>query len=156
MQEDPNAVATIVHAAMPDTAIAIVGELIPIVAIVMGLGIGMLTLYLDFRKKREMFQLYHAERMAAIEKGIELPPLPPEFFKDYRRREVTPARHRRWGLIWVLVGIAFTAALWGTGDKDFWWGLMPIAVGVAYLVSSRLESAELAKSSNGQGPPAQP
>jgi len=38
-------------------------------------------MWLDFRKKRELFQLHHAERMAAIEKGIDLPasndPRPP-------------------------------------------------------------------------------
>ena len=47
----------------------------------MGLGVGMLKLYLDYRKKREVIQLHHAERMAAIDKGIELPSLPPNSFR---------------------------------------------------------------------------
>jgi hypothetical protein len=39
-----------------DNAVAIIGVLIPIVAIVMGLGIGMLKLSLDYRKKREILR----------------------------------------------------------------------------------------------------
>src|SRR5580658_1417162 len=101
VQDDPSAVSTMVQTAMPhsDNVIPILGELIPIIAIVMGLSVAMLCLYLDFRKKRELFQLYHAERMAAIEKGIELPPLPPEFFGDSGDREPKASRHRRQGLI---------------------------------------------------------
>jgi hypothetical protein len=74
--------------------VAILSMVIPIVAIIMGVGIGMLSLLLQFRRKRDMFQLYHAERMAAIEKGIELPPLPPEFFQDTGRTAPAPVRHR--------------------------------------------------------------
>jgi hypothetical protein len=76
---DPNEVSHAVSQ-VSDNAVAIIGVLIPIVAIVMGLGIGMLKLSLDYRKKREILQAHHAERMAAIEKGIELPPLPPQFY----------------------------------------------------------------------------
>ena len=65
---------------------AIIGVMIPIVAIVMGVGIGMLSLFLDYRKKREMFAMHHKERLAAIDKGMEVPPLPAEFFQDTRRR----------------------------------------------------------------------
>jgi hypothetical protein len=43
---------------------------LPIVAIV--LGIGMLALWFDCRKKRVFFEWHHKERMAAIEKGMEV------------------------------------------------------------------------------------
>ena len=56
--------------------------LIPILAIVMTIGAGMLKLYLNYQKRKDMFALYHQERMAAIEKGIELPPLPEDFFRE--------------------------------------------------------------------------
>lgn len=154
MDADPSNVASLVQAAMPSTAIAIVGELVPILAIVMGIGIGMLSLYLDFRKKREMFQLFHAERMAAIEKGIELPPLPPEFFGNYRDPESAVSRNRRRGLILLFAGIATTVALLGTANRHVWWGLLPIALGAAYLVSSRFESTDLKKTSRNGEPPA--
>jgi hypothetical protein len=63
---------------MSDTVLA----LIPIVAIVMAFGSGMLKLYLDYRKRTETFALYHQERMAAIDKGIDLPPWPEGFFRE--------------------------------------------------------------------------
>ncbi len=112
--------------------------LIPIVAIVMSLGVGMLSIWLDYRKKREMFQLHHAERMAAIEKGIELPPLPPEFFRGRDRTRSAYCDLRR-GFMWLLIGFAVTAALWGTHNNNAWWGLVPSAVGVAYLLAYWVE-----------------
>src|SRR5215472_1893751 len=84
--------------------------MIPIAAIVLGIGAGMLAIWVDYRKKREFFQLHHAERMAAIEKGIEVPPLPPEFFANYRKQR-TPEDALRHGLLWLFVGIAVTVAL---------------------------------------------
>jgi len=159
VQDDPNAVSTLVHTAMPhtDNVLAIIGELIPIIAIVMGLSVAMLCLYLDFRKKRELFQLHHAERMAAIEKGIELPPLPPEFFGEYRNREPRASRHRRQGLLLSFLGIAISVGMWGSShERGAWWGLVFVAVGAAFLLSSRFESAESLKLSKGEDPHAQP
>jgi hypothetical protein len=109
---------------------------VPITAIVMGVGIGMLGLWLDYRKKREIFELHHKERMAAIEKGMEVPPLPAELFRDYRRRR-TPADYLRRGLIWLLIGIAIVIALLATpdaGPKAAYWGLVPAAFGLAQLI----------------------
>src|ERR1700735_3890801 len=96
--------AAMSHADLP----AILSMMIPIVAIVFGIGVAMLGLWFDFRKKREMFQLHHAERMAAIEKGIDVPPLPPEFFRDFKKRNVSPTAYLRRGLMWLLIGIAVT------------------------------------------------
>jgi hypothetical protein len=143
-------------------AVPIVGELIPIVAIVLGIGFVMLRVYLDFRRRRELYQLYHAERMAAIEKGIELPPLPTDFFKDTRVREAAAVRHRRMGLTLLLIGASVGAALWGTGNRGAWWGLVPAAWGLALLLSSRFEAKEqasapgstnLGRDSGGASPP---
>jgi len=116
----------------PSDSIAV---FIPIVAIVMGIGIGMLSLFLDYRKKRDMFAMHHQERMAAIEKGMELPPLPPEFFQEARRSKMrVPSDFLRRGLFWLLVGGAITVALKATHDADYLWGLVPMAVGAAYLL----------------------
>lgn len=109
---------------------------IPIVAIIMGFGIGMLGLWFDYRKKREIFELHHKERMAAIEKGMDLPPLPAELFRDSRRRR-EPADYLRRGLVWLLVGIAIVIALLttpGAGPQGAFWGLLPAAVGLAQLI----------------------
>lgn len=128
-----------------DTAVAIVGELIPIVAIVLGIGIAMLSVYLDFRKKRELVQAYHAERMAAIEKGIEIPPLPEELLHSGMKRDATPTRHRRNGLILLLLGIAISGAMLAQHNPGAWWGAVPAAIGLALLISARLEARELAR-----------
>lgn len=135
-------------------AVAVVGELIPIAAIVLGIGVAMLAMYFEFRKKRELFQLYHAERMAAIEKGIELPALPEEFFKDAGRREPLPARNRRIGLIFLFVGGAVTLALWGSGGGVWWWGLVPVALGLAFLLAAWFEIREQARRLSDQEPSA--
>jgi hypothetical protein len=128
--------------------------LIPITAIIMGIGWAMLSIWLDYRKKREIYQLYHAERLAAIEKGIDVPPLPVEFFQSRRADESAPRRHRRFGLLLTFLGVALTVALWGTGQRGYLWGLVPLAIGVAYLLSSFLEAREQPPPSDGsQAPP---
>jgi hypothetical protein len=108
---------------------------IPIVAIVMGIGIGMLSIYFDYRKKQDMFALHHKERLAAIEKGMDVPPLPPEFFQDGRRsRPRTHGDCLRRGLVLLFVGAAVTAALYNTVRSWYLWGLVPAAVGAAQLL----------------------
>ena len=110
--------------------------LIPISGITLGLGTAMLKLWLDYRKKRDLFQLHHAERMAAIDRGIDLPPLPPQFFADYQRASTD---YLRYALIWLFAGIAFTVALSVTSQALWVWGLIPVAVGIAYLAFYQVE-----------------
>jgi Domain of unknown function (DUF6249) len=126
-----------------------VAVVIPVIAILMGVGFAMLNIWLDHRKKREIYQLYHSERMAAIEKGIEVPPLPAEFFQTVRHRgEPAPTRHRRIGLILTFLGIALTAALW-TVRLQYGWGFLPLSIGLGYLLSSFLEAREQRPPSGG-------
>lgn len=129
---------------------SILGALVPVVAIVFGIGIGMLGMYFEFRRKREIIQLHHAERMAAIEKGIELPPLPQDYFTGRRcGRSNTPERMRRKGFILLFAGVAITVGLWGSrsaGHGSFWWGLLPAAIGVAYLLTAFLDMRDLRRS----------
>jgi hypothetical protein len=108
---------------------------IPVIAIVLGITCAMFGLYLDFRKKRDFVQLYHAERMAAIEKGIELPPLPEEYFSGRSGRHSSPARTRRTGLILLFLGIAITLGL-----------------GLAFLLAAVVEFRELRQESGGEPP----
>jgi hypothetical protein len=144
---------------LPDNAVAVIGVLIPIVAIVMGLGIGMLKVWLDYRKKREILQAHHAERMAAIEKGIELPPLPPQFYgsatsslpadvvQDQLKGRHVGLQSLRSGLVWLLIGIAVSVALYADHDHGgsraaAWWGGVPIAIGLSkllfYFIANRM------------------
>lgn len=110
--------------------------LIPILAITLGCGIPLLAIFLDYRKRKQMFALYHQERMAAIEKGIELPPLPEEFFREDGKGKPRSAHGDfGWGLFWLLGGLALLVALYfndkGTSSL---YALIPVAVGVHYLI----------------------
>jgi len=109
--------------------------MIPIISIFMGIGIAMLAIFLDFRKKRDMFAMHHKERMAAIEKGMEVPPLPPEFFRDGRAcRPRVHGDFLRRGLVLLFVGIAVSAALYNSERDAFLWGLVPAGIGLAQLL----------------------
>jgi hypothetical protein len=114
-----------------------VSLLIPIIAIVMGIGIATLAIFLNYRKRKEMFVLYHQERMAAIEKGIELPPLPDAFFTDdaksYRAR--SPHRPLLVGLVLLFIGLILFAAFYFQGNLNTaLFTLVPAGIGLAYLI----------------------
>ncbi|WP_374675276.1 DUF6249 domain-containing protein [Ideonella sp.] len=117
--------------------------LIPIVAIVMGVGIGMLALWIDYRKKRDIFELHHKERMLAIERGMEVPPLPEALLAGQRdERCRTPGDDLRRGLMWLLVGLAIGVALFLNRSLEAAaWGLIPMAVGAAHLLTYGRHSA---------------
>ena len=125
---------------MNASASEIIAVMIPIVAIIMGVGIGMLSLFLDYRKKTELYALHHKERLAAIDKGMEVPPLPPEFFQDPRRRPRAASDYLRRGLITLLLGAAVTFALYSSSPRDYLWGLVLVAFGLANLIFWFVES----------------
>jgi len=111
----------------------ILALVIPIVAIVMGVGFAMLSNWLDYRKKREIFDLHHKERMAAIEKGMDVPALPQELFESKRDASDSPGCYLRRGFIWLLVGLAVMISLRAEGKSGAYFGLIPAAVGLADL-----------------------
>jgi hypothetical protein len=130
MDASPDSVVQIAHS----SAESILGVMIPIVAIVMGIGIAMLSMWLDYRKKREIFELHHKERMAAIEKGMEVPPLPPELFQGNKRYGRLPTDYLRRGLVWTLAGAGVLIALEMEQERGAWYAIIPVAVGVANLL----------------------
>lgn len=134
--------------------------LIPIVAIVGGLSIPILYILTQFKRRQQLLEQNHKERMAAIERGIELPPLPIEALSDHpqhggdmgRRGWNTPARQLRTGIFWLFVGGALAVVLWVEPDGRPVWALIPIAVGLAKLVFYGL--AAKTELPNGTGPKA--
>lgn len=109
--------------------------LIPIIAIVMGIGSGMLALWLDHQKKTRIFELHHKERMLAIERGMEVPPLPLELLQGRDKPKATLAGSLRWGLVWLFLGVAIAIGhVFNDRSDTAVWALMPIAVGLALLV----------------------
>lgn len=113
---------------------------VAIVSIVFAIGlplsIPIVFLVLDYQKRRRLMELHHAERMAAIERGIEIPPLAADVLSPRRISCSTLLP----GLIFLFVGLALLLGLYGS-DAPFsaflglsLWGLIPTAIGLALLI----------------------
>jgi hypothetical protein len=138
--------------------IPLVSLLIPIVAIIMGIGIGMLALFLKYRRRKDIFSLYHQERMAALEKGVELPPLPDALFNEDGRpcRSYNPRRHLLKGLVGLFFGVGLGIALYMTVGQWAFFALVPIGVGLAHLIYYFVEGKNEAKELEASQPAPQP
>jgi hypothetical protein len=114
----------------------VIGTFIPIVAIVMGVGIGMLAVWSDHRRKAQILEQNHRERMHAIEKGVELPPIPMNLVGGSNGPSTaSAAKALRSGIMLTLIGgILFMAIGVAGGSEGALFGLIPAAVGVANLV----------------------
>ena len=113
----------------------IIGVFIPIVAIVMGIGIGMLSIWTEHKRKAQLLEQFHKERLAALEKGISMPELDRRLVALDEREPATSAKAFRNGLMMLLIGIILYFALNNLlGQKLSLFGLIPAAVGIANLV----------------------
>jgi len=131
----------------------LISLLIPIIIIIMGFGIGMLALWLDYCKKRDIFQLHHAERMAGIEKGIDVPSLPPEFFQSGNQLR-TPYHFLRRGLLWLFLGLSGIPALYFQSEqhKQAWLALILVGWGIADLLIYAFERRRQVTEASGGSP----
>ncbi len=57
-----------------------VAVLIPVIAIVMSLLIPIVYAIVDYRRRRDIVEAHHKERLAAIERGMDIPALPESFY----------------------------------------------------------------------------
>jgi len=119
----------------------IIGVMIPIVAIVMGIGLAMLEVVSSHRRRSQALEQRHRERMAAIEKGIELPPdaNDPEAQLELAKAMRKP-RYLLRGLILTGIGGALLASWSGPSDdviRSLAW--VVTAIGVATLVYHAFE-----------------
>ena len=143
----------------------IIAMFVPILAITLGIGTGMLSLFLNYKKRRDMFTMYHQQRMAAIDKGVDLPPMPAEFFMEDRRHNRLASPHRTLlrGLILLLGSIGAGVALYlNYREIQAFYALIPGGIGLAfilyYLLVGRKEAIRLASATastpvNGTNPP---
>lgn len=124
------------------------GIMIPIVAIVFGLSIPIVAMIVDYRKRRRLIELHHAERMAAIERGMELPPMPLDVLGPGRKR---PQSSLLPGLIWLFVGVGVFLAFGAFADDDdvARFGAIPAGVGVAYLLYYAIEGRKRERQASG-------
>ena len=116
-----------------ENLIPVLGLLIPIISVTVSLGALIVWIVVWYRRRMHEIDCRHKERMAAIDKGLELPP----------ESEPPPApvpagsRYLLRGLVWLGVGLALTfgARDWSTsllGGSG--WGWIAVAVGAAYLI----------------------
>jgi hypothetical protein len=116
-------------------AIELLALFIPIITIVLGVAIAIVWIVTAHRQKVQRFEMRHRERMAAIDKGLDLPadPVEPETVKK--------TGGVRSGLAGLLVGVVLYLALRAVADEDVaLFGLIPSAIGLANLVGWFVES----------------
>jgi hypothetical protein len=119
--------------------------MIPILGIVLGVAVAIIAIVASHREKLKRTELRHRERLAAIERGIELPP-DPEPDVDARKGNSLKS-----GLTGLFIGVVLYFALREVADPAVaLFGLFPAAFGVANLISYFVESRR--KAVNGATP----
>ena len=129
----------------PDAFIPYMIFAIPIVAIVGGITIAIVRSL----GRQRLIELAQQERIAAIQRGVDLaklPPLPQLSMDDDTPIGVPIVEHDRrraqglliGGIVTLAVGIGISAFLAVIQDNDRAWavGLIPIMVGIALLLSA--------------------
>jgi hypothetical protein len=111
----------------------VLGLFVPIIAIFMSLLIPIVYAITDYRRRRDIVEAHHKERLAGIERGMEIPPLPEAFFKPVEKTD--RPRHLLTGMIWLFVGISVGLFLNAVADSNVaFLGLIPAGVGAAFLI----------------------
>jgi hypothetical protein len=115
---------------MPNQEVtALLSLFIPILGIIMGVLIAIAVIFAAHRQKMQRNDMRHKERMAALEKGLEIPPEPVE--SDNGSKVST----LRTGLTGLLVGVVLYFALGAVaGSEVALFGLIPAAIGLANLI----------------------
>ncbi len=109
--------------------------MIPILGIVLGVSVAIIAIVASHREKQKRVELRHRERLAAIERGIEIPP-DPEPESGVKKPSTLKS-----GLSGVLIGAILYFALYRVVSEDVaLFGLIPAALGIATLVSYFVEN----------------
>ena len=120
--------------------------LIPIIAITLSLGTAMLFIIARHRANALELEHRHRERMAAIDRGLDLPVEPVQLARS------APPRYLLRGLVWLGIGLALVVGMRPLLEMDAYSiGWIPVAVGVAYLLFYIFEGRKEPRT--GQTPP---
>ena len=119
----------------------VIGVFIPIVAIIMGVGAGIVAIWSEHRRKAQLLEQNHRARMQAIEKGLELPPLPANLVSGGNGPSTaSAAKSLRSGIMMVLIGVILYVAIDRVGASEAaLFGLIPAAIGFANLVYAAIQ-----------------
>jgi uncharacterized membrane protein YuzA (DUF378 family) len=105
----------------------ILAVMIPLSAIILGISAGIVGIVAKHRQQVQRADLRHRERLAAMDKGVELPPE----LED----PVDRPRYLLKGLVWGFIGIACYFALNAlAGSEESLLAGIPFAIGLAYLI----------------------
>lgn len=112
--------------------------LIPIVFLIGAFAIGIVAMVLNGRAKERR----HRERMFLAEKGMDIPP---ELY-EVQKQEVKENGYkggRIWliilGLLCIFIGLSVMIMLYARGESyDATGGIVPIGIGIAFLISERI------------------
>jgi hypothetical protein len=130
----------------------VVAIFIPIIAIVMSLSIPIVFAIVDYRRRRDIVEAHHRERMAAIERGMEIAPLPESFFMGLEKKR-RPGASLLTGLVWLFIGVGLYLGLAAVAGRDVAnFALIPAGIGVAFLVYYFVEGRKDAASAGAAGP----
>jgi hypothetical protein len=87
------------------------------------------------RRLQRAMELLHAERMAAIERGMELPANSLEVLGDQIVNTKKPRTALLPGLVWLFVGLAIAGSHFAHDvGAPLMVGLIPAGIGLAYLI----------------------
>lgn len=123
----------------------ILALLIPILGVIFAIGfplsIPIVVLVLRYRRRKYAIELLHAERMAAIERGMEIPPLPLDIEPNK-----PPQTGLLRGLLCTLLGAAFIGS-WSFMKEEglALTGLILAGIGIAYLIYYAVEGRKLTR-----------
>ena len=118
----------------------VIGAFIPIVAITLGIGIGCLAIWSEHKRKLELIDRLHRERMLALEKGVEPPALPPGMVGDLAAKPKPVPKYlwpkaMRNGLMLLFVGIVMYFGVKNAdGEEGAIFMLVPAVLGLANLI----------------------
>jgi len=118
----------------------IMSWVVGIVASSLALSIPIVYIVLRYRGTRRAMDLLHTERMAAIERGMELP-LPASDLLGDQSSIGKPRTALLPGLMWLFVGLAIVGARFSAEleSPPLFVGLVPVGIGLAYLLYYYLE-----------------
>ncbi len=126
--------------------------IVPVFGTLMVLGIVVAGIWSGVRRR----EMESQERLAAIAKGIALPPTPGELASDQSPRAAANVARgrdhsRKTGLILTFVGIGMMLfgllLTWIERERDVLTvaatGLVPLAIGIGFLIDAHLKSRDL-------------
>jgi hypothetical protein len=124
---------------MNEDAIAV---FIPIVLFIVIGAVLIVSFGLDYRRRKDIVEASHKERLAAIERGMDIPPLPESFYLSLK-----PQRRSSYllpGLVWLFIGIGLFVALGAVAEGGWrYFALVPIGIGLALLIYYFAEGKKL-------------